>query len=297
MKISIIIPNTDSLLIEKIIKRLIDEIRKYKFQFAEILVVGTDKPGLVQTDEQVCFLSTEETTSYASDKRNIGIQEAKGEILFFLDDDCIPCSGWINRHLKYHIAGHQIVGGAVSFGNENYFQLADNISAFHDLLSHTPAGKRDYLCTANLSVRRSVIDTVGLLPEHRNRAEDLEWTVKMRQANFFLYFAPDTYVFHDPSRKSFKTVWDHWAIDAPETLKVRLMYDKLLNTPRLAKYRLIYCWGAPFVAAWATIRSFKHPQTLKRYWRTLPLVYLTKIAWCWGAFKNFSPIINEQSTR
>lgn len=290
MKISIIIPNTNSLLIEKIIRNLWNEISNSEFEFAEILVVGTDEPGLVKTDGPVRFISTEGMTSFASDKRNFGIQEAKGEIILFLDDDCIPCQHWISRHLEYHRSGYKIVGGAVSFGEENYFQLADNISAFHDLLPHTSAGLRDYLCAANLSVSRAVISTVGLFPEHRNRAEDLEWTIRMRKANYSLYFAPDIYVCHDPARKSFKTVWDHWVMDAPDTLNVRLKYDNLLNTPHLANYRLMYCLGAPLVATWATIRSFKHQQTIQKYWRTFPLVYLTKIAWCWGAFSHFSMI-------
>jgi hypothetical protein len=293
MKLSIIIPNTDSLLIAKITKILQDEIRNLNLHFAEILVVGTDRPGLVQTNEHIRFLSTEETTSYASDKRNIGIQEAKGDLLLFLDDDCIPCPGWVDQHLQYHVAGHQIVGGAVSFGKENYFQLSDNISAFHDLLPYTPAGFRDYLCAANLSVERSVIDIVGLLPGHRNRAEDLEWTVRMRKTNFSLYFASDILVTHDPPRKSLKSVWDHWVMDAPDTLTVRLKYGELLNTPKFAKYQLMYSLGAPFVAVWATIRSFRHPQTIKQYWHTLPLVFLTKIAWCWGAFSNFSTVTNR----
>jgi hypothetical protein len=55
----------------------------------------------------------------------------------------------------------------------------------------------------------------------------------------------------------------------------------------MAKYRSVFLWGAPLVAAWATARNFGHPEMLRRYWHTLPMVYLTKLAWCWGAFRDF----------
>jgi hypothetical protein len=70
-------------------------------------------------------------------------------------------------------------------------------------------------------------------------------------------------------------------------LSVRLRYACLLRTPRLARHRSIFLWGAPFVAAWATARSFDHSKILRQCWHTLPLVYLTKLGWCWGAFRNF----------
>jgi glycosyltransferase involved in cell wall biosynthesis len=37
--------------------------------------------------------------------RNLGVHAASGEIILFLDDDCIPTPGWINGHLSHHIDG------------------------------------------------------------------------------------------------------------------------------------------------------------------------------------------------
>jgi glycosyltransferase involved in cell wall biosynthesis len=287
--ISVIIPNTNSPLIGEILHRL--KRQTIDMSPVEILVIGTDEPGLVREDNLVQFVATDQT-AYASDKRNLGMQAAQGDIFLFLDDDCLPSPDWLERHLTRHRRGEQVVGGAVTFGTRNYLQLADNVSAFHDLLPFTTEGPRPYLTTANLSVNRAVVDKAGEMEAQKKRAEDLEWTVRFRALGYRLYFEPRAIIFHDPSRYSFSAVRRHWVDDASDTLRVRLRYAQLLQTPRLARYRWLFLWGAPLVATWATIRTFGHPQIVWQYWYTLPLVYLTKLAWCWGAFKNF-PNIRE----
>jgi len=290
---SVIIPNTNSLLIGKILQQL--RHQTIDLSLIEVLVVGVDKPGLVTEDDVVRFIPTGEHVVHASDKRNLGMQAAQGDLFLFLDDDCLPTPDWIACHVARHQAGEKIVGGAVTFGARHLLQLADNVSAFHDLLPFTRAGTRPYLATANLSVARSVVEHAGMLRPGKSRAEDLEWTARFRACGYRLYFEPSAVVFHDPARHTPAAIWRHWAGDAADTLWVRLRYADLLNTPSLARYRPIYLWGAPLVAAWATARTFSHPRALLRYGHTLPLVYLTKLIWCWGAFKGFPRNVDEVS--
>jgi GT2 family glycosyltransferase len=261
---------------------------------AEVIVVGSDDWGLITEDDGVRFIANPQSTGGAID-RNLGMQAARGDIFLFLDHDCLPAPDWVERHLYRHDCGEQIVGGAVTLHNRNYLQLADNVSAYHDLLPFTREGVRPYLSTANLSVRRSVVERVGEMRSHFRRAEDLEWTTRFRALGYALYFDPRAIVEHDPARCTWSTVWRHWTTDAHDTLSVRLRYASLLHTPRLAKYRSIYLWGAPMVAAWATARTFAHHQIIKRYWYTLPLVFVTKLAWCWGAFRHF-PDLQKSGT-
>lgn len=284
ISLSIILPNWNSLLIGDILCALRRQI--LDGPTAEILVIGSDAPGLVTEDAAVRFIPHPGSTGGAGD-RNIGLREARGQLLLFLDHDCLPAPDWLECHLYRHAHGEQVVGGAVTFGSRNYLQLADNVSAYHDLLPFTAAGPRPYLSTANLSVSRAVVETTGAMETHLKRAEDLEWTARMRALGYTLYFDPRAVVWHDPPRCTFPAVWRHWTGDAHDTLSVRLRYARLLQTPRLARHRGLFLWGAPLVAAWATARTFGHRRTLAQYGHTLPLVYLTKLAWCWGAFKTF----------
>lgn len=288
--VSVIIPNWNSNLIGEILALL----RKQKTTATEVevLVVGVDRPGLVPKDDSIRFIPTSQTKNGA-ENRNIGMEEAGGEVFLFLDHDCLPMPGWIEWHLQRQKQGHKVVGGAVTFDKKNYFQLADNVSAFHDLLPFTKQVARPYLATANMSVHREVVERVGKMNPYLKRAHDLEWTVRFRLNGFFLHFEPRALVLHDQPRCTFSSIWKHWVNDAQDTLYVRLLYQSQLNTPRLAAHRNIYLWGSPLVAAWATARAFAHHNTLINYWYTLPVVYLTKLAWCWGAYRNF-PICSSK---
>jgi GT2 family glycosyltransferase len=291
LKFSIIIPDTDSTRMGRILEALKNQ--SVDLSQGEIIVVGSDKPDLVVRDNHVRFIQTSEEDSFASDKRNIGMRAAKGDVFLFHDDDCVPNWDWIEGHLRWQERGEKIVGGSVAFPRGNYLQLADNLSAFHFMTPTTQSGYRTYLCTSNLSIHRSVLDQVGEMHPHQNRADDLEWTLRMRSLGFPLYFDPQIVVLHDPERTSFAQVWRHWIVDAPPTLAVRLRYAQLLGTPPLASCRPVYLWGSPFVAAWATWRTFSNRNNLISYWHTMPLVYLTKLVWCWSAYRNF-PSNNPQ---
>lgn len=282
ISVSVIVPNQNS----PVIGRTLDSLRRQTTELSvmEVLVVGAD-PGLVSEDELVRFIPADQRTN-AAHKRNLALKAAKGELFLFLDADCIAAPDWAERHLACHQRGEQVVGGAVTFARRPYVTLADNLSAFHDLLPSTPAGPRPYLATANLSVQRAAAERVGPMDESLERAHDLAWTVRLRSLGYTLTFEPRAVVIHDPPRLTWRSVMDHWTGDARDTLRVRLRYCRLLNTPRLAGHRSAFLWGAPAVAAWATIRTFSHRGSWS-YLHTLPAVYLTKMAWCWAAFRDF----------
>jgi len=282
---SIIIPNTNSPHIAKIIDVL--QLQMNIYPDGEIIVAGSDRFNLISPQQNLRVIPTSPQNCYASDKRNLAMLLAKGHIFLFLDDDCLPQPNWLAGHLTRHKMGEQIVGGAITFTRDHYLQLADNVSAFHDLLPFTNPGQRSYLATANLSVDRKVVENVGLMEKNKNRADDLEWTARFRSKGYKLFFDPAIIVNHDPLRYSLPEIWRHWTVDAPHTIRIRLRYKELLNTPPIARFRSLYLWGSPLIAAWATARSFSSLQTWFLFGHTLPVVFITKLAWCWSAYQHF----------
>src|SRR5512139_3828680 len=92
LDVSIIIPNLHSPVIGETLTSL--ERQTYQGAF-EVIVVGQDRYGLVKEREGVKHIVTPEPASPAK-ARNIGIQAAKGDILVFIDADCVAASDWLS---------------------------------------------------------------------------------------------------------------------------------------------------------------------------------------------------------
>ncbi len=281
MKISIIIPSLNSPIIDLVLAHINQQVENK--HIGEILVIGKDESNLIKPTEIIRFIDTEQPVS-ASKARNIGIINAKHKLLFFLDSDCLPTPRWLVEHLKAHDVGHTVVGGGVLPVGDNYWSLSYNITLFHEFLSTIPSGTRNYLPTLNLSVHRDVIDKVGILNESLIRGQDIEWTTRMKKAGFQPFFWPHATIHHAHNRTTFYKVWQDCARSGFYMRQIRLQNSNIIQSPRWLKHRALILGLSPVIAAGVTGRIVtKNPKILQYFWQTIPAIYLTKIAWCWGA--------------
>ena len=252
----------------------------------KVLVVGRDDAGILQIhdDPRLQFIDTGKPILAAS-ARNRGIEASDAELLIFLDSDCLPQPGWLQGHLSAQQAGHKVVSGSVLPAGDNYWHLTYNLTLFHQLLATNPAGERDFLATLNLSVHRSVIEQVGMMNPAINRVEDVDWTTRMRRAGIQPYFSPSAPVLHDHNRTNLRKVWLDCARSGYNMRTVRLQHDDLLQAPGMLRYPRLVWWLSP-PNCWLGDGGriiWQRPRMAIRFWHTLPAIYLTKIAWCWGA--------------
>lgn len=104
--------------------------------------------------------------------RNTGVSVARGELLLFTDDDCLPEPAWVGA-LRDALAGNDLARGPVHPTSEPHGAWDRSI----DVPSPTP-----WYETANLGVRRTaflaaggfpVLDVLGSLPAPRGFGEDV----------------------------------------------------------------------------------------------------------------------------
>lgn len=281
--VSIIVPNLHS----PIIDRTLESLRQQTYGLAgvEVIVVGMDKYGMVHEDALVHHHRTEHPTSPAV-ARNLGIKAAHGEVLCFIDADCVADPNWLAALMaKYTDPSIHIVGGAVDFTHDDYWSLADNISMFHDYMVNSPGRKRDQLPSLNLSARRWVFDKVGFFDERypRPAGEDADLTIRMRKAGFVLNFEPRTVVYHCPPRHRPMDLLRHSFYQGRYSTKVDPRYAAQEGLPWLLRTRVGLVLGAPLLAAGATWRIFVPRRDLWNCWYVAPAVYISKLAWCVGA--------------
>jgi GT2 family glycosyltransferase len=285
--VAVIIPSLNSATIARVITSVIQQERIEAVQ--EIVIIGRDDANLIPPDGPVRFIETERPILAAA-ARNCGIEGSSADLLIFLDSDCIAQPGWLAEHIAAHQAGHRVVSGSILPEGHNYWHLCYNLTLFHEVLSTNPAEPKDFLATLNLSVDRSVIEEVGMMDPTVNRVEDVEWTTRMRQAGIQPYFWPKAAVFHDHNRRTLQSVWRDCAMSGFHMRQIRLKYAGWLKAPMILRYRLLVILLSPFIAAWATIRILlRRPIFFRRFNNTIPAIYLTKIAWCWGAGQTNPP--------
>ncbi len=105
IKGSIIIPTKDKLSrLFLVLKALEDQVNNN----VEVIVVFDGcRPETVEKFNKIRFSYTPDTIVSEENigraaARNLGLSKASGEIIIFLDDDRIPCSDFVSRHLNGH---------------------------------------------------------------------------------------------------------------------------------------------------------------------------------------------------
>jgi len=282
-RVSVIIPNLNSPIVDRTLAALRGQ--QYDLGRVEVLVVGRDEPGLVQEDDLVRMVSTEEPASPAV-ARNIGMRESKGDLLCFTDADCVPAPDWLALiTAPFANDGVHVVGGGVAFPPGNYWRLCDNISWFHDYLTSTEEGEREQLPSLNLCVRRAVTERVGLFDESYPRAagEDAEWTTRMRQAGYTLHFVPSAVVHHHPTRATCKAVISHGYDHGRYSVKVHPAYADFLGVHPVLRTWWSVLLSSPALALITAGKIFVDDPALRRYWYAAPGVTVSKLFWCFGA--------------
>ena len=216
---------------------------------------------------------------------NVGLKTAGGDLLLFTDDDCIVREDWVERMVGA-LAQEPIVVGLISSPTKNRSILCHNIDEFHPFLPGRRAGPVDFIAGANMGVRRSVLEELKGFRESGQMCEDMELILRARQRGYRPYFRPDVVVTHDPDRGAFLTVLRHSAFRASETIHLRNQYRSLLQTPFVFRSPLLLLTCGPVIALKVTAKIYLGNRRLAKYLWAAPVIYLLKLAWCWGAARS-----------
>ncbi|MFQ3787560.1 glycosyltransferase family 2 protein [Halomonas sp. A29] len=170
----------------------------------EILIVenaGESQPHDLTLPGNARLLHEPAPGSYAA--RNLGIAEARGNVLVFLDADCIAAPGWLQAGLECLQANPEV--GLVA-GNIELSYAAPRLTPAECFEKAFAFRQRQNVAngvsvTANLFVRREVFDEVGVFDSGLMSGGDFEWTRRATSRGHRLVYCEGAVV-HHPARSS-----------------------------------------------------------------------------------------------
>lgn len=298
--VSVIIPSLNSPLLDQVLAKLAAQTALEHLK--EVLVVGKDEAGLLdrflakegqKTAEQRLNVRLIDTgmPKLAPIARNIGIEAATGELLIFLDSDCLPDEAWLAEHMAAQASGYPVVVGGVYPTGQNYWSLVYNLTLFHDYMAGKPVMKRQFLPSLNLALDQRVIAEVGPMDPSYRRTEDMEWTLRMRRAGYEPILWSAAAIEHRHTRHTLPPVWRDCVGSGFESRRVRLEYAGLTPFTVLLRVRPLLLLASPFIALAITAKIvWRNRSVFRRVPHTIPGIFLTKIAWCWGAAQRTHPL-------
>ncbi|MEK7169200.1 MAG: glycosyltransferase [Patescibacteria group bacterium] len=141
-----------------------------------------------------------------AEKRDIAIQQAKGEICAFIDDDAYPDVNWL-KHAIVHFQHPQIVavgGPGITPKEDNYWEQLTGLvygsffcggHAQHRFIKKDAMFVVDYPAY-NLIVRKDVLMKVGGYGTHFYGGEDTFLCLKLIKGGHRILYDPEVVVYH-----------------------------------------------------------------------------------------------------
>jgi GT2 family glycosyltransferase len=144
----------------------------------------------------------------AGPARNGAAAQAKGEVLAFIDSDCVAEPQWLEEGVRA-LARYDFVGGQVKVLVDDEAHMTP-VEAWERVFAfdcRTYVERKGFSVTANLFCPRRLFDTVGGF--RVGVSEDVDWSLRARAHGFRLGYAPNATVGH-PARRTWAELIRKW---------------------------------------------------------------------------------------
>ena len=207
--VSIVIPTTGNVTYIKGLVESVSNLDYPKNKF-ELILIGDGKTNLLEVNAKKAknngintILKYEPVP--AGQKRNIGVDLAKGGIIAFTDDDTILREDWITNGVRHINENNQYIGvGGPNFTPQTGLPFAKAVGrifgskflfSFRYTVGHAKPRKISHNPTCNYFIKKDIVQKIrfhdSLWP-----GEDVEFDIRLAKAGYKILYSPDVVVWH-----------------------------------------------------------------------------------------------------
>lgn len=180
----------------------------YPQEKLEIIVVDDSSPvpvdleGILESVQPLLRLIRMPENRGQGAARNEAVKQAKGEIIAFLDDDCLASKGWLKalvpcfQHPDVAAAGGRVESANLARPLEKYEQVQSPLLMGGNQRKVRKGSALSYLATCNLLVRKKSLLSVGSFDPELRVGEDVDLCRRILERGELIYYLPAGLVFH-----------------------------------------------------------------------------------------------------
>jgi O-antigen biosynthesis protein len=279
--------------IRECLNSLESQLQARPYEDFEIILVDSSTDGtagLVASEFPRVRLTHCGERKFCGSARNIGIAQGHGEIIAFIDADCVAASDWAARILAAHEC-HDAVGGAIgNAAQKSYVGWAAYLSEFSAWMPKTPPQVMTDVAAANMSYKRKIFDELGRLLEG-TYCSDTEFHWRMMAKGYRINFDPRITVYHH-SIPTFGSFVRHEIHHGQSFARVRAR-ARNFTFARRACYFLLSPLIAAKLAATVVARNLSNKIYFRQFLASLPLLLCGVASWSLGEGLGYLGANNE----
>lgn len=284
MKLSIVIP---SYCADKHLKKCLDSVEAQQSANTEVIIVDCSPNDLVEkitkNYEFAKFVKVGKRFN-PGEGRNIGVQNANGEYIVFIDADVVLSPHAIANIETHAASGKMIFGAALelnSAANNDFAAKVEHFYFNHESQSSRGLSIRNNLSSAFMIVNKNLFLKFGGFADIP-RMQDTELTERMRAKGTTLYFCPDI-IGLQIQDSPLKKVLNKIKITGNNLYYIR--YQRRLSDITKIMFILILPLLMLYKITRINFRNLRFSFSLKMLLIYCPFMYVCGVYWMMGFYK------------
>lgn len=253
----------------------------------EIIVVNSSQDNIkeiIQSKFPDVNVIQLEKRAFTGDAKNVGLKKARGNIIAFIDSDCIAEKNWLSTIKKLYTQGYKLVGGSI--GNMNPGNIVSKAEYFLELIQLSPGSRVRYvslISTANCFFAREIFDKHGNFPTIR-KGVDMLFSYNLIEKKEKILFSPEMKIYHACTTNFLKY------------LKKQILHGEYSILARkeagmpgsFLSNNLIFIPFLPFIRTFFILKHIilLDINLIKDLFQSLPVFLIGTLAWSFGCAKS-----------